>query len=331
MNKIKRKTELYKLSIVQISADKDRIDKKELKQYIILSDFINYYLREYKHTSNNDRKVIKKHKGICFYIDDVTNQNNVNSVILKYIKFNKSTNVVDVDTLQSKYKKAKNEGDEERQHYLLKVYDNTNKGILVYEKITGAITIGMINVHINRAYKKWVRDTYSNEEEIKKCLLGYEISIEIIPSPNFIEEIEKMEKISLLKVTVKKEYLTRDEDILYSEDNISRDDVDILYKPMRTFSFSKSRVIKYFEMYQGKKEKVKRLVINGRKNGNSISLDTESMKLSEYIDANIDIDGLVNSKDIFRKYKDLLNQRFKEYIDDIINKEIILDIDNKEE
>lgn len=328
---VKRRTEIYKINIMERNPDIGKIDKKELSKYIILGEYISFYFSEYKHTKDNDRKVTKKSKNICYYIDNVKAEDDIYSVILKYIKFNVSTNVVAIDTLESKYRKAKNEGDEERQHYIIKKYNNTNKAIFVYEKITGAVTVGMINEHMNSAYRKWIKKSYEDDEERRRYLLNYEICIEVIPSPDFIKEIEKMDKISLLKVTVDREKLTSNEDILYAEDNVSRKMVDILYKPIPTLSFSKGKIIKYFEMYQNNKEKIRRLVINGRNNGDSVSLDTERMKLNEFIEANIDIDGLINSEDILNRYKKLLSERFKEYINNIINKEIVLEIDDKEE
>ncbi|AGF57012.1 hypothetical protein B0P06_004703 [Clostridium saccharoperbutylacetonicum] len=184
----------------------------------------------------------------------------------------------------------------------------------------------MISENINKIYRQWVKDNFAKE----KCdkLLGFEIKIEIVPSPDFVKELEKMDKISLLRVSVDKENLTQDEDIAYGEENVLRKNVDVWYRPIKGLSFSKSKVIKYFENFNNptKKEKISRIVIGGRADGNPISLDTERMKLSKYIETELSVDGLVNSEDIFKNYNKLLNVEFKEYFNNIF-----LEIEESEE
>lgn len=108
---------------------------------------------------------------------------------IKYIKFNKNTNVVDINTLTPRYHKDKTDGDEERQHYVIKTYKNTNRAVLIFEKISGAVTIGMLSEHINKIYRKWVKNNFYKEKSNE--LLGFEIKIEVVPSPDFIKELEK--------------------------------------------------------------------------------------------------------------------------------------------
>lgn len=325
---LKRKTEVYKVLILQKSAERGSsiYEVKELEDKIILEEFLNYYFCNYVHSNTNNQKVTLNYKNICYYIDSVEKNTDIKKIKLKYIKFNKNTKVVNIDTLQSKYKKDKKDGDEERQHYIIKTYTNINRAILVYERITGAVSIAMLENHINKAYRKWIKYKYTDRD--KEYLLGFEIRICIVPSQDFINELSTMQKISLLRVTVDKEKVTSDEDIIFSEDNVSRDYVDIIYKPIQGLSFSKSKVIKYFKLYknQTNKKKIKRIVITGRKEGSGISLDTEQMKLSKYIDMQLDTDGLVDSNSIFEKYTKLVNEDFKEYFNELIL-ETALDID----
>jgi hypothetical protein len=311
---IKRKTEIYKILIKQKQGDKhsDSYELFELEKKIILKDFLDYY-----HTKENNGKVTLNSKDICYYIDYIDKKEDLTKVRLKYIKFNRNTNVVNVDTLEFRYKKDKKEGDEERQHYIIKTYDNTNRAVLIYEKMIGAVTISMMESNINKYYKKWIKSRYENEPDERNELLSYEIKIEIVPSPDFIEELLSMDKINLLKITVDKEKITSDEDIIFSEDHISRKDIDLVYKPIKGLSFSKKKVINYFKNYQDGKTKINRILISGRKQGNGISLDTEQMKLSKYIETELDIDGLVKSENIFEKYEKLVNESFKDYFNNV--------------
>jgi len=313
-----RKTEVYKIIISkkQIEQGSDSYILEELTNEIILQNFLDYFFTVNKFDETKSNTFTIKSKDICYYIDSVIDENNIKKIKLQYIKFNKSTNVVDVQTLKKKYRKNMNDGDVERQHYIIKTFDNTNRAVLIWEKIVGAVTVGVFEKDLNKTYREWVK---MHNEDKKELLLQYHIQIEIVPSPKFIEELMKLEKISLIKIVVDKEKLTNDEDIIFSEDNISRDDVEILYKPIQTLSFSKTKVKNYYEKFEKQTGnlKIKRMVIQGRKDKSTIRLDTEGMKLSEYINTKIDVDGLIDSDNIFEKYTDLVNKNFKEYFNNI--------------
>lgn len=329
---ISRKTEVYKVLIEKKIFEKDSVEYRYdelISPDNILENSLKYYYNNYIHTPTNDKKVKLNSSNICYYMDSVEEKNDLRMVKMNYIKFNKNTTVVDIDSLTAKYKKDKNDGDEEYQHYVIKTFDNINRAVLVFEKITGAITITMLKAHLNKAYKEWIKINYTKEEEqeVKQELLGYEIKIKAVPSPDFIAELEKLDKISLLKITVDKEKLTKDEDINFSEENISRPDVDITYKPIQGLSFSKFKMKQYFKLFQEQtgKTRIKRIVISGRKEGNGISLDTEQMKLSKYIKTKVDSEGFVDSKSLFNKYTDLINKDFKEYFNSMF-----IDFDDEE-
>ena len=329
---ISRKTEVYKVLIEKKIFEKNSVEYKYdelIYPNNVLENLLNYYYTNYIHTSINDKKVKLTSSNICYYMNSVEQKNDVRMVKLNYIKFNKNTTVVDIDSLTAKYKKDKNDGDEEYQHYVIKTFKDTNRAVLVFEKITGAVTITMLKAHLNKAYKEWIKKNYTKEEqqEEKQELLNYAINIKAVPSPDFIEELEKLDKISLLKITVDKEKLTKDEDINFSEENISRPDVDITYKPIQGLSFSKFKMKQYFKLFQEQtgKTRIKRIVISGRKEGNGISLDTEQMKLSKYIKMEVDSEGFVDSKSIFSKYEILINKDCKEYFNNMF-----IDFDEEE-
>ena len=223
--------------------------------------------------------------------------------------------MVDKDTLEKKFEKSKNQGDLEKQHYIIQTLDKSNKALIVWEKVLGAVTLGLIEKNINSAFRKWIRNNYENDKDKKHELLGFHIKIYPIPSKDIFVELSNLDKVSLMKVTVKKEKLTFDEDIVFSEDNISREDVDLIYKPIKGLSFSKSKVEGYVRKFING-EKIKRILISGKRDGNLITLNTELMKMSEYIDVKVGEDGLVDSEDLFKKYYDLINKD-NEYFNEI--------------
>lgn len=102
----------------------------------------------------------------------------------------------------------------------------------------------------------------------------------------------------------------------------------MLYKPIQTLSFSKNKVKRYYDKFENNssKNKIRRMVIEGRKDKNAIRLDTECMKLSEYIKTKLDLNGLVDTNDILTQYTELVNKNFKEYFNSIF-----VNIDESEE
>lgn len=100
----------------------------------------------------------------------------------------------------------------------------------------------------------------------------------------------------------------------------------MVFKPFPKLSFSKRNVKNYYTRYLNSGDnKVKRIVVEGKNQKNRVRLDTEGMRLSKYISTKLDIDGLVDTEDIFKNYNQLVNNDFKDYLNDIV-----LDIDIEE-
>lgn len=355
---MKRKTELYKVIIESKNVNKEGFFDL-LEKEILLKDFLNYYYdnnvynnlsvdeieestlnkNEEDDLNKNDNskcinnKIDIKRKHICYYLKSVdevdidvneTNKEKLRKVLIEYIKYDKNLKVVDKDTLEQKFVKSKNHGDLEKQHYLLETYTDINKALIVWEKVLGAVTISLIEKDFNSKYRDWIKKKYENYDEKRKELLGYNIKIYAIPSKNFIEELLGLDRISVLKVSVEKEKFSADEDILFSEENISRDDVEIIYKPISGLSFSKTKVKQYVENFK-KSKKINKIVIKGTKNNSSITLNTELIKMNETLDIKEGIDGLVDSEDLFSKFQELIDDKY-----DYLN-EIFIDVDIEEE
>lgn len=348
-----RKTELYKIILEDKKVNKEGFFD-ELKSDIILKTFFNDYYENIVYSNNieevtdnaenvdsevaveksasgsYDKKIDIKSKSICYYVKSVEEVDNENeeidktrNVTIEYIKYDKQLKVVDKDTLEKKFEKSKNQGDLEKQHYIIQTLDKSNKALIVWEKVLGAITLGLIEKNINSDFRNWIRENYKDDKDKKNYLLRFHIKIYPIPSKDIFVELSNLDKVSLMKVTVKKENLTSDEDILFSEDNISREDVDLIYKPMKGLSFSKNKVERYVRNFIDG-GKIKKILISGKRDGNLITLNTELMKMSEYIDVKVGEDGLVDSEDLFVKYYDLINKD-NEYF-----KEIFIDINLEE-
>ncbi|WP_338631538.1 hypothetical protein [Clostridium baratii] len=350
---MKKRVELYKLIIESRKAnEKSFFDL--LEKEILLKDFLEYYYQDniYKNISTNKsdgvlvdsennmeqlisvgNKIDVKKKHLCYYLKnieeaDVTtskdNRDKLRKVLIEYIKYDKKLKVVDKDTLEEQFEKSKNHGDLEKQHYLIETYTDTNKALIVWEKVLGAVTISLIEKELNSKYKSWIKEIYSNNDEKRKELLMYNLKIYAIPSKDFIEELMELDKISVLKVSVEKEEFTADEDIIFSEENVSRKEVELIYKPISGLSFSRKKVKQYVEGAI-KGEKINRIEIGGYKNKNTITLNSEKIKMNEVIDLKQGLDGLVDSEELFEKFQNLIDDKY-DYLS-----EIFIDIEQNEE
>ncbi|MDQ4680593.1 hypothetical protein, partial [Stenotrophomonas maltophilia group sp. RNC7] len=101
-----------------------------------------------------------------------------------------------------------------------------------------------------------------------------------------------------------------DEDIQFSEEGISRNNVDLIYKPIRGVSFGKKTIASYYKKYKNQKDnevtgkkKIQRIVLEGTNSRGRVRLDTEGARLSKYINTKLDENGLVDSNQIFYEYK----------------------------
>lgn len=313
-----RKTELYKVALRQIS--NERVYSNE----DILSTLIDAFYSE-NHFPVSGKIFEWKSKDLLYIIDSNEYSNSIRKVRFVYLKYNKKVNISNLRFQKTKTK-SKNEGDEERQHIVIKEFNGNNEALMVWEKVLGSVSKSMLERDINRYYTGWIKQF---DDCKRKELNKLRVRLDYIPSMEFVNELMQMDKISLIKVTVDKENLKfeGDEDISFNEDHISKDEVDLIYAPKITKSFSNAKVKSYFQKYMDGTgtERIKRLVIQGQKDRNTIRLDTEGMKLSKFIETELDIDGLVNSESLFNKYITLI-ESYSEQIG-----EMLLEVEDDEE
>lgn len=298
-----RKTELYRVWITDISNN-----GQDYNDQIILENIINDFFNK-----NLFNPVVKnvyeiKNKDLKYWFSSCENDNNILKVKLSYAIYNRNLKIINVDSFKTSKYKGKNEGDEEKQHLLIQHYPNNNKSVLVFERVTGAVTISALKKELNKYF-------HSCYPDLKDCT----ICISPVPSPDFLNELARMSRISLLKITVDREKSSIDEDIIFSEDNVCRDDVELVFKPFSKLSFSRFNVERYYKKFlEDNDKKVKRIVVEGKNERNRVRLDTEGMRLSKYISTALDLDGLVDTENIYENYEKLVKEDFKDYLSDIV-------------
>lgn len=305
---IQRRTEVYSIYINEIGT------RKVLSKPIVLDKILRGFFSDnlYKEQKNEIKFDIKK-KNKIFWIDFFEEDKGLLKIKIDYALYNKKQNIIDINNLRITKKKYKNEGIDEKQHIVVKLYKNKNIATLVFEKVVNGISISNIEDELIKYIER-------KSEKGK-----YELNIKPVPNQQFVEELLGMKRISLMKITVDREKLENmDEDIMFAENNISRKDFDIIYKPTFGSSFSKKKIRKYYENVYG--DKIKRIVLEGKNTSGKIRLDTEGARLSKYIETNLDLDGLIDTGDIFNKYERFIIEEFSDYLSNIV-----LDMDNNDE
>lgn len=298
--KIQRRTEIYTIHI------NERGTQKLLSKPIILDKVLkDFFSNNLYKKQENEVKFDIREKDKVFWINKYEQEDKLLKIKLDYAIYNKNQNIVDINNLRVTKKKYKNEGIDEKQHLLIKLYENKNIAVLVFEKVVSGIAISNIEDELNKYIESIL------------CKENIELKIRPVPNQQFIEELTSMKRISLMKITVDREKIKdMDEDIMFSENNISRKEFDIIYKPTRGSSFSKSKVRRYYENVYG--DKIRRIVLEGKNSSGKIRLDTEGARLSKYIETKLDLDGLIDTDDIFDKYEKFIIEEFSDYLSSIV-------------
>ncbi|GIW48761.1 MAG: hypothetical protein KatS3mg079_237 [Caloramator sp.] len=311
MSKVERKTEVYSIGVRNKKTLKDI--EKNINFDIILKMFFK------------DNSVHKVKNDKIYWFDYCEINNDVIKIVLNYSKYNKNVSIIDVSTLAVTKTKNKNEGDLEKQHILIKILKK-NRAIMIFERVVQGIYTKSIEEEINNFIKQNMKQNLQLFEEIAvsldnniKDINDVEFYIRSVPNKDYLNELQNMKRISLIKVVVDKEKAKLDDDIEFSERTITRQEYDIIYKPVRGLSFSNIKVGDYVKKYlNGENDKIKRIIVEGKNNEGKIKLDTDGIKLNKYIETYLDDDGHINSKDLLNKYEKFVNQEFDEYLSNII-------------
>lgn len=297
-NKQKR-TEVYNISLLNPNTKElvgNDLNLKEILESFFRSKYVDNtsasLVNTFKIRPNNLTYYIKKHDADI--IDDII------KVKFSYVISNKRVDIVDASTLEKTGEKNKSEGDEEKQHIVIRTFTNSNQALLIFEKISGAINIpslmAELNVHLN---------SYYNTNSLSYVPL---ISIKPTPSEDFLADLSSTTRISLVKIFADKNSVTNDPDLIMSNSNANvRDIAELVYKANLKQQIFKSDVSTLYQSHMANPRKIFRIVVEGNGERGKIKLDTHGGKMAKYISANLDIDGLVDTEDILNKFTTFVN------------------------
>lgn len=321
-NTIQRRIEVYR---IELSTSTHEVYDK----YIFLQDALETFFKEYSFdTMSNGYSVNRDKKCWVELAESKSSDYDSLKVKMSFTKFNKKVPIINVSNKTIIGRKDLDEGDLEKQHLLIRFLPEKNIALLVFEKISDSITITFLEKTINHYIKQtFLTSPEYISKDIKKN--DFRLNLEPIVNRNFIESIGNLKGVNALKAVILKDSL--DDDRNFSGQN-SRNEAELIFKADRGLKLKKRDVITYCKKFitNGRidNSKVSRIIIEGTNlNDNKIRLDTEGMKLSEYISILMDESNTIDTDDIFQKFYYLLEALWQD-LENLLN---ITLVDNIEE
>lgn len=208
------------------------------------------------------------------YYKKLNKDNSLNSdLTIKSAKYNRIRNVRNTETMKenTKARKAKQDGDEEKTHICIRDNDTKEDYLCIIESNAYGLSKSKLAVYIN-----WVLDIYA---EKTGSPYNYEVEFEYVPCDSFVEEIEKMRTISLLKITTNKKTVGDDFKLLADLEE-TKNTVELVYKrKKRNLSLPKEPIKAYYDDLSGDNSRIYRIIAEGTGDNGPIKLDSDLIKM----------------------------------------------------
>jgi hypothetical protein len=276
----------------------------KMKDFIdFFDDMLKYYLKrdlmERKADLASEEKVIwlEGYNKVGYGCYDLT----INSA-----KYNHVRRIINTTTMEPrKIKKQRPDGDEEKTHLCIRYNKGKPEFICVHESNYYGMAIGRVVRYIIDMMKEYCESIDSD--------IQYHIAYQVVPCEDFLEELRRMRSISVLKLSLDKDDLSKVGFLRVAGRNDIKNTVELcVHRKSRKKDdvIPKSLIKEYFKDYNegGKECKIKRIIAEGTNDTGTIRLDTELIKMKHAIE--VDLTGetaQVDSKHFFLKAQELID------------------------
>ena len=244
-----------------------------------------------------------------FWIESVEEREDFLFIELHYVKYNKKLDIFDVNNKKTVNIKEKNQGDKEKQHIVIKVFDDKNKAILVMESLHSGLKYKKIEELFKSELSKFIKLKLSNTNIIHSDII---LSINSIIDKDFLGNIDKLKKgVSLIKLIFTDNKFI-DEDLIFIGENSERR-YEFTQKPTLRQRFKCDQVKSFCqEVLTNKNKDIKSIIIEGDDNdGHPIKLDKDGIKMRDILDVQLDSNtNTVDTNKIFDMIFDKINKRY---------------------
>ncbi|MBI9069954.1 MAG: hypothetical protein JEY94_00050 [Melioribacteraceae bacterium] len=286
MSTSKRKIGFYSIKIERQTNESSNIDSK----------VISTLIKEINKLDENERIYDIKKSNKFHFLNSQTKNKNIINIVFASAKYHHRPPLIDKDTGDRRDNpKSLTEGELESTHISLKILDDEIVVLMEERQVGVAIGsfVSYLKIYINRLLKT------------KKT--SYTLSYSVIPKGNFLEELEKLKRIRLGNIYVEKQLLGS-EYLNYSNRlEQVQDDLILTIKAKRNRSI-KDNIREFSNLFFTEGERISKIRVYGEsEEGNKILLDTDLVKMIEYLEAEVDdTTGIVDSATIFLKLNKIL-------------------------
>lgn len=220
-------------------------------------------------------------------------------VIFKSCKYNHNPEYMSsVDGSERASDKRNEEGEKEKTHLCIKI-NNLEAKVILEERRSG-VAITSITDYLNNKLRE-----YLLQQGITR---NFKLVYGIIPMRDFLVELADLNKIKIAEVFTHKQMLGSDgQNLIEREDTAMKSEIVITAKAKPKESLAKRTIKGLYDSITAEDGKVSRVRIYGSDGeGNAVKLDSLIIKKLEYVIADLDANGTVNTSSIFTGMMDIL-------------------------
>jgi hypothetical protein len=235
-------------------------------------------------------------------VDDLNNGNF--NLVFKSAKYEESCEVINTDTMELKgVLKEPPDGDIKKTHLCIRSLQGSERFIAILESNFYGIGKSDIAAYLNKQFNS----IHENSDE----QYSYTVSFQIMPSEEFLTELDKMTKINLLRITVDTKDLTMGDFHSIAERDELRPTVELHLRKERGKKFPKDLVSSVYQTHRdvNAKQHIRKIAVEGANESGSLKIDTDSIQMKHRIDvATNPPTNEVNTEDFFGKVDDFVRE-----------------------
>ena len=236
--------------------------------------FLQKDLQAKKHDFKPKKKVV--------WLESIDDLNNGNfNLVFKSAKYDQSREVRDTDTMEQRgILKRPEDGDEEKTHLCVRLRKGAERLTAVLESNFFGINTVDIATYLNEQIN-------SIQEELEENY-SYKISFEIMPSEDFLIELEKMKKINLLRVTMDIKDLGLGDFQSYADRDVLRPTVELYIRKKRGkgINIPKDLISSTYQEHKSAspQRQIRKIAVEGANESGNLKIDTDSIQMKHSIE-----------------------------------------------
>lgn len=287
-------------------------------------DFYSFLFNEYVNNENNEywkredfdlilkyieslpvvNRLIKDQKSKkSYYLSDIEYSDDIRCLKFKSCKFGHCPPIMDSDTaFERPTDKKMNEGEQENTHLVIRL--DEFEGVVILEARKSGVTIGKIVRYFNEMFERYFKENPKSSDPNYSLNITYMI----IPIKDFDTALNDMSKLKFADIYIHKDFIGSElNSLVPEEDPYIKDDLILTIKSKRGENLMVRTVKEIYNKLSDTSNGISRVRIHGTNtSGASQILDSNIIKRTEKIEAELSDNGLISTGSIFNKMIEIL-------------------------